>query len=218
MSGLSDTARDDEAIRRCLAGDREAFGELVERYKRPLYAVAYRLLSDSGLAEDAVQETFLRAYRALGRFRQGDPLAPWLYRIATNLCHDLGRSRGRQAPGLDQDQMDRLADPADQPDEALARRETQRRVREAVAALPEKYRVLVVMAHQQGMSYEAICQATGEPLTVVKNRLYRARQMLKEQLTAYYEEVPPETARAGPTGRTPADAAATLEGGVSADL
>ncbi|MGE5589789.1 MAG: RNA polymerase sigma factor [Bacillota bacterium] len=214
---MRDAERDDEAIRRCLAGDREAFGELVERYKRPLYAVAYRLLGDPGLAEDAVQETFLRAYRALGRFRQGDPLAPWLYRIATNLCHDLGRNRARQTPGLDDDQVERQADPGDQPDEVLARRETQRRVREAVAALPEKYRVLVVMAHQQGMTYEAICQATGEPLTIVKNRLYRARQMLKDRLSAYYQEHPPQAACPEPGGRVAA-ASAYLEGGVSADL
>lgn len=214
---MRDTAQDDDAIRRCLAGDREAFGEIVERYKRPLYAVAYRLLGDSGLAEDAVQETFLRAYRALGRFRLGAPLAPWLYRIATNLCHDLGWNRARQTIGLNEDQAARQADSSEQPDEALARRETHRRVREAVAGLPEKYRVLVVMAHQQGMSYEAICQVTGEPMTIVKNRLYRARQMLKDKLLPYYQERPPQAAQPGPAGRSPAAAAAN-QGGVSADL
>lgn len=196
---------DEQAIRRCLAGDREAFAGLVEQYKRPLYAVAFRLLGDSGLAEDAVQETFLRAYRALGRFRLGEPLAPWLYRIATNICHDLGRSRRRQITDLGEEQVNRIRDPGDLPEEAATRREAQLRVRRAVAELPEKYRLLVVLAHQQGMTYEDICRVTGEPLTMVKNRLYRARQMLKEKLAPYYQEKAPAPVKTAAKGGVPAD-------------
>ncbi|MHB9144364.1 MAG: RNA polymerase sigma factor [Symbiobacteriia bacterium] len=218
--------QDEAAVRRCLNGDREAFAELVERYKRPLYAAALRLVGDPGLAEDAVQETFLRAYRGLGRFRVGDPLAPWLYRIITNLCYDIGRSRRRQATGGSDGELARQADPGEGPDDALTRSETSRLVQEAITELPDKYRVMVVLAHGQGLSYEEICQATGEPLTIVKNRLFRARQMLKEKLKPYYEGEQVRVsspAKVAPAKRAQAAASiapvpVTVEGGVSSEV
>lgn len=209
---------DEAAVRRCLAGEREAFADLVERYKRPLYTLSLRLVGDPGLAEDVVQETFLRAYRGLGGFRLGSPLAPWLYRIATNLCHDVGRSRARPVVSAEDADLERHPDPGDRPDEVLARREAQERVRRAVAELPEMYRMLIVLAHQQGLSYEEICQVTGEPLTIVKNRLFRARQMLKQSLAPYYQEgrapEPPRRQVQRPGLQAPSQ----VEGGVSSEV
>jgi RNA polymerase sigma-70 factor (ECF subfamily) len=171
-----------ELIQRCLNGDKEAFVVLVDQYKKPVFNLAYRMLGDYEEARDASQDTFLRVYQTLGRFRIGERFSPWLFRIAQNLCLDRLRSRKKTRVSWDESQAERIVDPSPSPEDETERREAIRGVREAVAELPEQYRLLVVLAHLQGRSYQEIGDITGLPMTIVKNRLFRARGMLREKL------------------------------------
>lgn len=171
-----------ELIRQCLKGNKDAFAVLVHQYKKPIFNLAYRMLGDYDEARDASQETFLRAYQTLGRFRTGERFSPWLFRIAHNLCLDRLRSRKKTRVVWDDTEAERIPDPSLSPEAETERREVVRRVREAVAELPEQYRLLVILAHLQGRSYQEICDITGLPMTIVKNRLFRARGMLREKL------------------------------------
>lgn len=169
-------------IERCRAGDREAYAALVRRYQRQVYALAYRLIGERGEAEDVAQETFLRCYRSLATFRVGQPFGPWIYRIATNVALDRLRRCGREAIPAGGGPPSELADRGPNPDEEALRREDERRLAAAVAALAPEYRVPVVLFHLQGLPLAEVARVTGLPLTVVKNRLYRARKMLRQAL------------------------------------
>lgn len=182
-------------VARCQAGDREAFAALVRRYQRQVYALAYRLVGDCSEAEDIAQEAFLRCYRSLTRFRTEQPLGPWLYRIATNVALDRLRRRGREVLiGADEPataRPDWASNPdmqAPGPDEQALRREKQRRLAAAIADLPPEYRVPVVLFHLHGLSVAEVALVIGVPPTVVKNRLYRARKMLRQALREHDEE------------------------------
>lgn len=171
---------DAEVIRRCLGGDREAFARLVERYGQSLYRLCYGLLGHPEEAADAVQESFARAYQALGRFDCTRPFAPWLYRISANYCRDRLRRRRRGLTSLDS--VAEVADSGPGPAESVGQRDEAARIRAAVAGLPDGYRELVVMAHLQQVPLSEIAAAYDLTLTVVKNRLFRARQMLRKRL------------------------------------
>lgn len=163
------------------AGDREAFGQLVQRYQNDVYHLARRMLHDAEEARDVAQDAFVRAYTHLDQFRLGEPFRPWLMRIATNLTLDRLRQAKNQTLPL-YDTLPANA-PADDPEAAAVSRDELQALRRALAALPEEYRLLVVLAHLQHRSYQEIMEMTGLSLTLVKNRLYRARLMLKEALS-----------------------------------
>lgn len=183
---------DAQVVEAVLAGDREAYALLVQRYQRPIYNFAYRMLGNREEAEDATQDAFVRAFAHLGRFKASEPFRPWLYRIAANACTDRLRRRGRVVDGGEDDhRLEQAADPDPGPEEALVRKDQVAQLREAIASLPEAYRQLVILAHLQHLSYNELVQVTGLPMTIVKNRLYRARLMLKEKLLG---DGPPEAA------------------------
>lgn len=173
---------DEEAavIARVQAGDREAFSTLVTRYQQEVWNLAVRMVTNREDARDVAQETFVRAYRAIGRFRTGEPFRPWLMRIASNLAVDRLRAQGRAPLEF----HDIFPDPGGDPAEHASRREVAGRVRAAVAALPPDYRQIVVLSYLKGLSHQEIMAATGLRMTQVKNRLHRARLMLKRFLDA----------------------------------
>lgn len=185
MGSLDAASRsDDQVIEAVLAGDREAYASIVQRYQRAIYNFAYRLLGNRDEAEDATQDAFVRAFQHLYRFRVGEPFRPWLYRIASNACTDRLRRRGRFVdPGEDDFRLEQGTASEPDPAESLERREAIQEVREAIDSLPEAYRKLFVLAHLQHLSYNDLVRITGLPMTIVKNRLYRARLMLKEKLS-----------------------------------
>lgn len=162
------------------AGDRDAFGRLVERYQHMVFQLARRMLDNPEEARDVAQDTFIRAYTHLDSFHSDQPFRPWLLRIASNLCLDrLRRARRQPLPLLDAF-VD--ANPANDPAATAIERDRQVALRRAIAALPDEYRLLIVLAHLQQRSYQEIMQITGLSLTLVKNRLYRARLMLREAM------------------------------------
>jgi len=179
---------DADAVARCLAGEREAFADLVLRYQDRVFGLALRLCGGHRAdAQDAAQEAFLRAYAALGRYDAGRPWLPWLLRIAVNVCRDRARRRSAR-PEFALEAWESVADPADGPEGALLRAERRRAVRAAVAALPENQRVLIALAYDQELALGEIAQALRLPLTVVKNRLYRARRAIAARLRREEEE------------------------------
>ena len=181
---MLDEAPDDDAaaIAQVLAGDREAFGLLVARYGRRVHDLARRMLRDASEAEDAVQQAFLNAYRALDRFDARRPFRHWILRITTNLCRNrlAARRLHPSARGTDPDELDptslRVALPADVPDdEGVVARDC---VRAALEALPENYRLAAVLRYVHGLSVEEIAEVADEPLGTVKTHLFRARAAL----------------------------------------
>ena len=172
-------------------GDRAAFARLVEMYKRVVYGLALRLLQHPEEARDAAQETFVRAWSAIGTYDAAQPFAPWLLRIARNHCIDVVRRRlpAARRVELDDDrggdaaERGELADPsAPRPDEQLERAETASTLGVAVAALPPRYREVIHLFHVEHMSYKEIAATMEIPIGTVMTWLHRARARLREVL------------------------------------
>jgi len=176
-------------------GDLDAFNRLVERYQRSLYNLCLRMLGSRQAAEDATQEAFIAAYRALDTFRGGSFRA-WLFRIAANACYDeLRRRRSRPTLSLDvplgeSQRPLELPHPGPSLEEHAQRLELARCLQEALAALPADYRLAVILCDVQGLSYDEIAQATGVSLGTVKSRISRARARLRDLLLARGELLP----------------------------
>ena len=167
-----------------------AYGELVRRYQTAVFNVAYRLLGRRVEAEDAAQEAFLRAYRALDRFDLERPFAPWIKRITTNLCLNWlesaqARTQLLAAEMARPDQpvsMDDWAQTAPSPEQTVVREEQTTRLHEAILALPPRYRVAIELRHFQELSYEEMAEVMERPLSSVKSDLFRARKLLAEKM------------------------------------
>jgi RNA polymerase sigma-70 factor (ECF subfamily) len=180
---------DPELVRRCLAGDERAYRELIERYERQVYSVAVRMVRVAEDAEDLTQETFVRMFKALDRYDPARPFPAWLLTIAARLSIDRLRRRRvktvslfRSEPGSEEEHVVEFADPGPGPEELAERLEEERSAERLIGALPEHYRIVVVLRHQQGLSYEEISEALRLPLGTVKARIHRARALLKERL------------------------------------
>jgi RNA polymerase sigma-70 factor (ECF subfamily) len=182
-------ASDPELARRCLSGDEAACRELVRRYERQVYSVALRMVRVREDAEDLTQETFVRMFRALDRYDPTRPFPAWLLTIAARLSIDHLRRRrvptvplSWSEPGASEERVIDVADPGLGPAELAERSEEERGAEGLIASLPEHYRIVVVLRHQQGLSYEEISEALRIPLGTVKARIHRARALLKERL------------------------------------
>lgn len=182
-------AEDRDLVVRTLAGERRAFGELVRRHQRAVFGIALRTTGDRQVAQDIAQETFLRAYRALGRFDVARPFSPWLYRIATNQSLKwVQRRRVPTVPLAEHAEVGpQLADPLAQPEDAIVARERYARLWAAVAALPPDFREAVLLRHAEGLTYRQIADRMDISLANAKSRLFRARRQLREVLAAESE-------------------------------
>ena len=181
------TLTDEELVSRSMAGDTDSFNELILRWERPIYALAYRVIGREEDARDVCQDTFLRAYRALPGFKGEAKFSSWLYRIALNLCRDWIR-RQRRAPVL---QMPEGADPVEMAGERgpvesietlVARRELSSVVEEAMKLLPEEQRTAIILKEYHGMTFQEIADLQGCPLSTVKTRLYQGLTVLRRHL------------------------------------
>jgi len=169
-----ESGADADLVRRCLAGEEQAYRELVVRYQRQVFSVARRIVGSVEDAEDLTQETFVRMFRALERYDATRPFSAWLFTIATRLCIDHLRRRRLRPISMVQ------REPGS--DEEYTHDEEEGRVRDLIDSLPYHYRVVVVLRHQQDMSYEEIAEALHLPLGTVKARIHRARALLKQRL------------------------------------
>ncbi len=173
------------AIQRTLRGDRNAFAGIVERYTPLLYSLAFRTLGRGEEAEEAVQEIFLRAFRALPRFRLDRRFHPWLYTIALNYLRTVAR-RQRRRRGLRLvrlgEELEAVADPGPQPTAALELEDGERLAQEALAGLPPLYREVFLLREVEGLSVHDTADTLGIPEGTVKIRLHRARRELAKRL------------------------------------
>ncbi len=167
-----------------LAGDRLAFGELVERYQNRLLNFIYRTTGDRERAEDLVQETFIRVYRHLHRFDQTKKFSTWIYTISSNLAKNELRNRSRNPLVLFQTLMknrDNDTRPLEwedntyRPDDLFRKRHLKSQVDAAVDQLPEHHRTVFILREMEGKTYEEIADITATNLGTVKSRLNRAR-------------------------------------------
>lgn len=187
---MGDVDLDDrELTRRCLAGDQRACRDLVLRYQRQVYSVLMRVVRRSEDAEDLTQETFVRMFRALDRYDPDRPFAAWLFTIATRLGIDhLRRKRvptfslNQAEPGSNEEYTIDVEDPGLKPDEVTSNAEEEVRTQSLIDSLPEHYRIVVLLRHQQDLSYEEIAEALNLPLGTVKARIHRARALLKDRI------------------------------------
>ncbi|MBP8273580.1 MAG: sigma-70 family RNA polymerase sigma factor [Acidobacteria bacterium] len=179
---------DEELVTRATAGDLESFNQLVVRWERPIYALAYRTLGREEDARDVVQEAFLRAFRGLKGFKGQAKFSSWLYRITLNLCRDWMR-KSRRAPmiqvpetedGLDMaEQMPSLAESVE---ELVNRQQMSAAVAKAMAELPDEQRTAILMKEFHGLTFQEIADALDCPLSTVKTRLYQGLSVLRRRL------------------------------------
>ncbi len=179
---------DEELVARSLDGDTESFNQLILRWERPIYALAYRVIGREEDARDVCQETFLRAFRGLGAFKGQAKFSSWLYRIALNLCRDWIR-RERRAPFVSApDGVDLVEAAASERgsvesiEDYLARQEASRAIARAMQALSEDQRMTVILKEYQGLTFQEIADLVGCPLSTVKTRLYQALVVLRREL------------------------------------
>jgi len=171
-------------VERALHGDKDAFAQLVEVYQTPVYNLACRMLGNANDAEDAAQETFLRAYAQLRRFRTDQKFATWLLSIDAHYCIDRLRRRRFLWLSLDDGMLsDTLTSSAAEPDDELLRRESQQEIERLLERLSPANRLAVVLHYWHGQSIEEIARTTGDSVSAVKVRLHRARQALAREMT-----------------------------------
>ena len=172
---------DFQLIKECLKGDQDSFSELVSRYKKLVYKVVYKYAGDSSEADDLSQEVFIRIYKSLGSYNPEYKFSTWCVKIATNLCLD--QKRKNKMAFIPIEAIENVSRQEDTPEMRYVKKEGITGLWRAVASLPEKYRQPMLLYHKKGASYKEIAQILDEPMSIVKNRIYRARIMLKEILT-----------------------------------
>ena len=181
------TWTDEELVARSIGGDNDSFNELILRWERPIYALAYRTIGREEDARDVCQEAFLRAYRGLAGFKGEAKFSSWLYRITLNLCRDWIRKQ-RRAPVSqmpeDTDAMELAAEvgPVESIEDLVARRELSAVVARAMTLLPEEQRTAIILKEYQGMTFQEIADLQGCPLSTVKTRLYQGLSVLRRHL------------------------------------
>jgi RNA polymerase sigma-70 factor (ECF subfamily) len=173
---MVDGGDDHELVDRCLRGDVEAFAPLVERYQKPLYNVALRMVRDREDARDITQTAFVKAFEKLRSFDRQHRFFSWIYRIVVNECLNLVTRRKPERP------LETDVPAADDPQREAESRELAERVQEALVTLTPDYRQVVILRHFVGLSYGEMSAALLIPEKTVRSRLYTARQRLAQIL------------------------------------
>ena len=192
---------EDQLIRAVLAGDDDAFGDLVARYEGRVHRLLGRFTRDPQEVEDLAQEVFVKVFRKLHTFQQDSGLFTWIYRVAVNTANDHFSRRGRRRLRLveDDEQLDdggvELGDGA--PDAPLMDAELRRITREIVDGLPEKYRNILILREYEDLSYTDMAAVLECSIGTVESRLFRARQRFKAALEDRYPELVPGSRHEG---------------------
>jgi RNA polymerase sigma-70 factor (ECF subfamily) len=164
-------------VSRSARGDEQAFGVLVERYKGMLYSMAYRLMKDRGRAEDAAQESFIKAWAALPGFKGESKFSSWMYRICYNTCiSELRKKR----PEVELDEA--MGVGVEGPAQEFRNRDIQAVIHDEVSRLPDDYRAALTLFHFNGLSYDEIARLVHKPMGTVKAQIHRGRALLKARL------------------------------------
>ena len=191
---------DEELVRLAIDGDTDAFNQLVVRWERPIYGLAYRVLGREEDARDVCQEAFLRAFRSIKGFRGQAKFSSWMYRNALNLCRDWMRKERRT--GFIQPPEDvaltesRLVDPISETvEDLIIRRDLGRSVSKVMATLSEDQRTAIVLKEYHGLTFQEIADLLECPLSTVKTRLYQGLGVLRRQIEQHGLTAPTMTGR-----------------------
>lgn len=176
---------DAELIVKSIAGREESFEELVTRYQRPIVSYVYRMLNDYDSALDVTQEVFIKVYKSLDRYSSEYKFSTWLYRIAHNAAIDHIRRNSKKLQSLETEGQEgtyelQLESPRPTPEQERENSEWRSEIESVVKCLPTVYRELIILRHSKDLSYDEIAEITELPLGTVKNRLFRAREMMRE--------------------------------------
>ena len=202
---LPTTWTDEELVDRSKTGDTESFNQLVRRWERPIFALAYRTLGREEDARDVTQETFLRAFRALPGFKGDAKFSSWLYRIALNLCRDWMRKE-RRAPvvampeGVEVEQLAVEKRETISVEDLAAQNELSRGVAKAMELLPPEQRTAILLKEYHGLTFQEIADMTNCPLSTAKTRVYQGLMLLRKHLAEQRQFEPPMTGGV-PSGR-----------------
>lgn len=177
---------DRELVATAIIGVEGSFEELVRRYQRPISAYVYRMVGNYESSLDLTQEIFIKVYGSLGRYRPEFKFSTWIYKIAHNSAVDhLRRNSTREQSLIHGTEGDNFELPVESgrltPEQESERKERRVEIEAVVRTLPANYRELIILRHSQDLTYEEIVEVTGLPLGTVKNRLFRAREMMRQQ-------------------------------------
>lgn len=176
---------DAELITKSISGREDSFEELVSRYQRPIVSYVYRMLNDYDASLDITQEVFIKVYKSLERYSSEYKFSTWLYRIAHNAAIDHIRRNSKNLQSLETETQNgtyelQLESPRPTPEQDREQNEWRIEIEAVIKCLPSVYRELIVLRHSKDMSYGEIAEITNLPLGTVKNRLFRAREMMRE--------------------------------------
>ncbi len=179
------TLTDGELIEKAIGGREDGFEELVRRYQRPITAYVYRMLNNYDASLDVTQEVFIKVYNSLARYSSDYKFSTWLYRIAHNAAIDYMRKNSVSQLSIEAENADgsyqlQIESPNPTPEQERELNEWRREIESVVKCLPTVYRELILLRHAQDLSYDEIAEITNLPLGTVKNRLFRAREMMRE--------------------------------------
>ncbi|OUE41116.1 RNA polymerase sigma factor RpoE [Billgrantia desiderata SP1] len=180
---------DQQLVERAQKGDTRAFDLLVKKYQHKIIGLIGRYVQDHAEVQDVAQEAFIKAYRALGKFRAESAFYTWMYRIAINTAKNHLVSKGRRPPGSDLDIVDaeildhsgRLSD-IETPESSLARDQLETAVFEAIENLPDDLRTAITLREFDGLSYEDIANIMQCPVGTVRSRIFRAREAVDQHI------------------------------------
>ncbi len=180
-SGLADG----ELVSSAIAGREDGFEELVRRYQRPISAYVYRMVGNYEVALDLTQEVFIKVYKSLARYRPEFKFSTWIYKIAHNAAVDHLRRHAVREQALVSGDSDQREIPIDSgwltPEQESEKKERRAEIESVVQRLPAPYKELILLRHSHDLSYDEIVEVTGLPLGTVKNRLFRAREVMRQQ-------------------------------------
>lgn len=171
---------DYELIQECLAGNSDVFAELVNRYKNLVYSVILRMVNDREEANDLAQDVFIKIYKNLDKYYPDYKFSTWVIRISTNHVIDYRRKKKQETVPIEEVEFSLRTE--ESPEVAYIRREQKEELKKIVNDLPDMYKIPIMLYHEQGLSYQEISDIINEPLSKVKNRIFRGRRMLKESL------------------------------------
>ena len=176
---------DVELIADAIGGREDGFEELVRRYQRPIIGYVFRMLGDYESSLDVTQEVFIKVYNSLTRYSSEYKFSTWLYRIAHNAAIDHMRRNTVSPQSIETENADggyqlQIESPAPNPEQNRERSEWRTEIDAVIKCLPSSYRELIVLRHSRDLSYDEIAEVTGLPLGTVKNRLFRAREMMRD--------------------------------------
>jgi RNA polymerase sigma-70 factor (ECF subfamily) len=175
---------DADLVSLAIGGGESSFEELVRRYQRPIVSYVYRMLNDYDSSLDVTQEVFIKVYNSLDRYSCDYKFSTWLYRIAHNAAIDHLRRNSMNAKSLETENVDgayqlEIESPGPTPEQDRERSEWRTEIESVVKLLPAAYRDLILLRHSRDLSYDEIAEVTSLPLGTVKNRLFRAREMMR---------------------------------------